>query len=172
MSLTGKVDEKVISDEIATQDDDEEAITLVKIISMSNETAKQNSIPEATENGGESIPLVEQSKESSSLESQSQEAPPKQTTENNRYTRKTDANRPNRISLQEPAFNKDRTPRKSVLKHHNRPIARTQSTYDSTTPLSPTSPPSSPSVQSSAGSEAGSSVKSPTPNNQKCCVVM
>lgn len=214
MSLTEKVDEKAISDEIATQDEDETAaITLVRIKSFSvaseadkdksNSISRPQTIPEEQKNNrGESIPLITQNskeadKQTTDVDKQTTDADKQTTTDadkqagdpekqeanqdrqaptnkpKNDRVRKTDAHRPGRVSLQEEPFQKSKVPRKSVLKHRDIPLPRTQSTYDSTTATSasPTTPPSSPSVVSDGGgSEEGA--RSPVHHDQKCCSIM
>ena len=187
MSLKDKMDDKIIADEIAgVEEEDEAAVTLVRALSISNAKAEkesapssgENSIPMQTQRSENADPLVHPRVEGDSAEvtsdangkGSSETKREISRTENNRYT--TKGARPVRISMQEEPFHKSRVPRKSVLKHSNRPIARVPSTYDSTTP---SSPPSSPSVNSSAGSDG---TKSPTPQQQyqqdkkPCCVVM
>lgn len=166
MSLTGKVDDKAIADEIATQDeDDEAAITLVRIKSISVANQASNSKPATI---SEEHPLQRSLDESAPLiQGEESSEPTHAKNENDRYSQ-TDLTRPSRISLQEEPFHKSRVPRKSVLKHHNHPIARVPSTYDSTT--NPSSPPSSPSVNSSTGSNGGT--RSPQQQERKCCVIM
>ncbi len=187
MSLKDKMDDKeVIADEVAGDDDDEAAITLVRYMSISNAKASEESDIQLQTSGGESDPLLNTRVQDDSDEKPSSPCiqdnggggksdangnETKPTSQNNRYT--VGGNRPARISMQEEPFNKSRVPRKSVLKHYSRPIARAPSTYDTT---SPSSPPSSPSVNSSTGSDG---TKSPTqqqqhrqPQDKPCCVVM
>ena len=185
MNLTGKVaDEKALSDEIAMPDeDDEAAITLVRIksFSVASEASKEDSTskprPAATssyssssgeQRSEDTTPLVERNRDSSVPSGEGGKR------SDNDRVRKTEGNRPSRVSLQEEPFNKSRVPRKSVLKHQSRP-AKVSSTYDTTTTAaspSSLSPPSSPSAASSGSPASSEGAKSPLQNDRKCCVVM
>lgn len=160
MSLAGKIDDKAIADEVA--DDEEEAITLVRLKSISvareasreeetSSSAKQSTDTEAEAslNEDELSPLVSASKGDGTFEASMEEKP------------SSADGRPTRVSLQEDPFHKSRVPRKSVLKHSTHPINRTPSTYASTNATR--SPPQSISPEPT---------RSPIQQERKCCVVM
>lgn len=160
--------------DIIAGDEDDETIQLIrnKSISVAREASKLP--PQAAYDPDEAKAPDENFSHPLEEEKQSGEA----TTANDR-TRRTDAVRPSRVSQQEP-FIKGLKPKKSVLKHGVHPIARTSSTYDSTTPQSPT--PSSPaSVASTTGNSNERGVAAATTraarapiqeDGRKCCVVM
>ena len=169
-SLAGKLDDKVISDQIATRDeDDEAAITLLRIksFSVSNEEATTLTVKE------HETSLQDEEKDEEKDEERDVHTPLGNHSDN-RHARKYSAPvvssgdnteepvRPSRVSLQEEPFHKSRVPRKSVLKRTQ--VTGTSSTYDSTT-----YPPQSPNPSSSSN---GSGYRSPIQQDQKCCVVM
>lgn len=174
MSLVKNTD---VSDVLAGEEDDDAAILVRnKSISVAREASKLPSQPASEPDAAQrdekapSHPLEEDRRENSPPTEDAAATGEVSATQNSRI-RKTDAARPSRISQQE-AFSKDRKPRKSVLKHTKGPIARNNSTFDSTTAYSP---PSSPSVESDEGSvndKRVAATRSPIQEERKCCVVM
>lgn len=173
---------KAVSDVVAAEEEDETAVLVrLKSFSVATEASKVSPPPSTSKT---EIPLQRIEGDSSFLEKESDKDPTAtgdgsteeatKPVEGNDKTRKTEGTRPARFSRQEEPFNKTRKPRKSVLKRVDYPIARTNSTYDSSTaPFSSLSPPSSPStVSTESASERGAVIRSPVREERKCCVVM
>ena len=168
-NLAGNIDDKALGDEIA--DDDDEAIALVRIksISVDREASKvreagqpamgapSEKVEDPLIEGDSPSPLANDSTKQTMFEASAsvEEKTP------SRFKKNGDPALPSRYSLQEDPFHKSRVPRKSVLKKCEHPIRRAPSTYDST---------HSPSI--SPQSTSPEVPRSPSQHGQKCCVVM
>ena len=201
MSITGKLDDKAMSDVVAGagMDEDEETATLVRLKSISVATEAQKVSPEPPAASADQPPsdplqrVVEEEaprhpaleKKESNMSVVEMAIKARENSNSNDRSRRTDTSRPSRVSLQEEPFNKARQPRKSVLKRVSHIPKRTTSTYDSTTSSPPTSPSTvstgsvsdynSSSSNSNSNSVGGVVSRPPMqqgPGKRECCVVM